>query len=216
MKLCFLKFKISLGSTKQLNYLVLPPYFNLKHSGSPNSKLFIKFQCVWHEGVTNSVKQLNHFSESPEDFDLEKNKYFDIFGFLVSKGVYWNIKSPFLSSLEKCHFGAPLCPEVPDRGQNRVEHQKCSNKAKTLYPGILWGGEFNEIGNIWRNLKFFLFTGIFCHFRAQKVAQNYDYFQNKWKLSTRRFFEVVISMEMKVFDEKIVHSLGFLCKTLKS
>lgn len=85
-----------------------------------------------------------------------------------------------------------------------------------MYPGVLWGGEFNEIGNIWSNVKFFLFTEIFCYSRAQKEAQNYDYFQNKWKLRTRRFFEVVISLGMKVFDEKIVHSLGFLCKTLKS
>ena len=64
------------------------------------------------------------------------------------------MKSPLSSSLRKCHFGGLRGLGVPNRALKRVRHQKYSYKAKTLYPGVFWGGEFHEIDNIWWNWNF--------------------------------------------------------------
>ena len=39
-----------------------------------------------------------------------------------------------------------------------------------------------KIDKNWWNWKLSLFTGYFCHFRAQVMGQNCDYFQKKWTL----------------------------------
>ena len=76
---------------------------------------------------------------------------------------------------------------VTDRGQKRVKHQQCSDKAKTSYLGIFWGGEFDEIDNIWWNWKFRLFTSNFCRFRAPKMGQNCEYFQKSGNFAHKEF-----------------------------
>ena len=57
---------------------------------------------------------------------------------------------------------------------------------------VFWSGKFDEIDNIWSNSKFSSFTGNFCHFRAQKLGQNCDYFQRNGNFAHKGFLRLSI------------------------
>ena len=76
---------------------------------------------------------------------------------------------------------------VTDRGQKRVKHQQCSDKAKTSYLGIFWGGEFDEIDNVWWNWKFAYLRAIFVVLGLQKWAKIVNISKKVETLHTKNF-----------------------------